>query len=56
MTFLLNKDLGVLLKEGKSDKIQLEFDADHPEYYSIPKILWNMVLLNDGTLPPLKKK
>ena len=55
-TFLLNKDLGVLLKEGKSDKIQLEFDADHPEYYSIPKILWNMVLQNGGWLPPLKKK
>ena len=56
MTFLLNKDLGVLLKEGKSDKIQLEFDADHPEYYSIPKILWNIVLQNGGWLPPLKKK
>ena len=55
-TFLLNKGLGVLLKEGKSDKIQLEFDADHPEYYSIPKILWNMVLQNGGWLPPLKKK
>ena len=53
-TFLLNKDLGVLLKEGKSDKIQLEFDADHPEYYSIPKILWNMCMQGDEWLPPLK--
>jgi len=42
--FLLNKDLGILLKEGKGDKIDLEFDADDPKKYALPKMLWGMVL------------
>ena len=54
--FLLNKDLGILLKEGKGDKIDLEFDADDPKKYALPKMLWGMVLQNQGWLPPLKKK
>ena len=28
---MLNKDLAILLKEGKGDKLNLEFDPDHPE-------------------------
>jgi len=40
--FLLNKDLGILLKEGKGDKIVLQYDVNHPEKYSLPKMLWNM--------------
>ena len=54
--FLLNKDLGILLKEGKGDKIDLEFDADDPKKYALPEMLWGMVLQNQGWLPPLKKK
>ena len=48
--FLLNKDLGILLKERKDDKIVVQYDVDHPEKYSIPKMLWNMLTKN------LKKK
>ena len=54
--FMLNKNLGILLKEGKGDKIEVEFDGDHPENYAIPKILWDMVLKNGGFLAPIKKK
>ena len=54
--FLVNKDLGILLKEGKGDKIELEFDEDHPEKYAIPEKLWEMILKNEGLFPPLKKK
>ena len=39
---MLNKDLGILLKEGKTDKIILEIDPDHPEKFDIPKMLWGM--------------
>ena len=53
--FLLNKDFGNLLKEGKGDKIDLEFDADDPKKYALPEMLWGMVLQNQGWLPPLKK-
>ena len=37
---MLNKDLGILLKEGKC--LNLEIDPEHPEKYDIPKILWDM--------------
>ena len=40
---LLNKDLGVLLKEGKGDEINLELDPDHPEKYLIPSELESML-------------
>ena len=39
---MLNKDLGILLKEGKTDKIILEIDPDHPEKFDFPKMLWGM--------------
>ena len=39
---MLNKDLGILLKEGKFDKINLDIDPKHPEKYDLPKILWGM--------------
>ncbi len=48
--FLLNKYLGILLKERKDDKIVVQYDVEHPEKYAIPKMLWNMVAIN------LKKK
>ena len=48
--------MGILLKEGKVDKIDLEFDADDPKKYALPEMLWGMVLQNQGWLPPLKKK
>ena len=43
---ILNKDLGILLKEGKGDKIKLELDPEHPENDSIPKNLFNKCITN----------
>jgi len=51
---MLNKDLGTLLKEGKVDQLNFEFDGNHPEKYSIPKFLWDMCSQNTGWLPPVK--
>ena len=54
---MLNKDLGILLKEGKGDKIILEIDPEHPEIYNIPKILWGMSILEGSWLGfKIKKK
>ena len=51
---MLNKDLAILLKEGKGDKLNLFLEPDHPEKYSFPKKLWYMCMQGDGWLPPLK--
>jgi 2,4-dienoyl-CoA reductase-like NADH-dependent reductase (Old Yellow Enzyme family) len=51
---MLNKDLAVLLKEGKGDKINLTLEPDHPEKYSIPKKLWDLCINGGDWLPPLK--
>ena len=51
---LLNKDLGVLLEEGKKDEINLELDPEHPEKYLIPSELWKACLTVPGWLPPIK--
>ena len=53
---MLNKDLGILLKEGKSAQICLEFGIDHPEKYGISKILWYMCIQEPEWAPPIKKK
>ena len=57
---LLNKDLAILLKEGKGDKINLVFEQDHPEKYAIPTILWNLCVemcqKGGDWLPPMQKK
>ena len=43
---IINRDLGILLKEGKGDQIKLELDPEHPEIYVIPKYLWDKCLNN----------
>ena len=53
---MMNKDLGILLKEGKGDKLNLELYPEHPELYSIPNELWKMCLSGIEWLPPLKGK
>ena len=53
---MLNKDLGILLKEGKGDKLNLVLEPDHPEKYSIPKLLWDMCANGGEWLPPVQKK
>ena len=44
MASMLNKDFGILLKEGKGDKLNIKFDPEHPEKYSLPSKLLNMFL------------
>ena len=53
---MLNKDLAILLKEGKGDKLNLTLESDHPEKYLIPKPLWGMCLKGGEWLPPVQKK
>ena len=53
---MLNKDLGILLKEGKGDKLNLVLEPDHPEKYSIPKLLWDWCVKGGEWLPPVQKK
>ena len=53
---MMNKDLGILLKEGQGNKINLEIDPEHPEKYAMPKHLWEMCLSDQDWLPPLKGK
>lgn len=43
---MMNKDLGILLKENKGDQINIELDPEHPEKYSMPKELMKMCYLN----------
>ena len=52
---MLNKDLGILLKEGKGDKIRLEIDPEHPEDFNLPKMLWGMSI-QEGSLIGFKIK
>ena len=53
---MMNKDLGVLLKEEKEEEINLLLDPVHPEKYSIPNLLWAMCIKGGEELPPLKRK
>jgi len=53
---MLNKDFGILLKEGKGAQLNLEIDPEHPEKYSLPSNLWKMTLEDQEWLPPLKGK
>ena len=54
---MLNKDLGILLKEGKKDKINLEIDPEHPEQLQMPKMLWGMSIQEGSWLGfKIKKK
>ena len=51
---ILNKDLAILLKEGKGDKINLALEPEHPENYSLPKKLWDFCVKGGDWLPPIK--
>ena len=53
---MLNRDLAILLKEGKGDQIKVEVDPDHPEDYSFTKVLWDMIKQGVDWLPKLKSK
>ena len=51
---MLNKDLGILLKEQREKEINLRLDPVHPELYSIPNILWALCIKGGYWLPPVK--
>ena len=55
---MMNRDLGILLKENKGDKLDLELDPEKPEKYKMATSLWNFCLSNDTLdfLPPVKGK
>ena len=53
---IMNRDFGILLKEGKGDKLDSELDPEHPEKYAIPKHLWEMCISGQDWLPPIKGK
>ena len=51
---IMNRDLGILLKEGKGEKLSLELDPECKEKYCLPNGLWNMCLQGVDWLPPIK--
>ena len=54
---MLNRDLAILLKEGKSDQFKLFLEPEHPEKYLFPKVLWGMCLKGtENWLPGVQKK
>ena len=53
---MMNRDFGLLLKENKGDKLEVELDSEHPERYAMPTPLWKMCLSNMSWLPPVKGK
>ena len=53
---MMNKDFGILLKEGKGDKLNLELDPKKRELYAFPDNLWEMCLQGQDWLPPIKGK
>lgn len=56
MASMMNRNLGILLKEGRGKELEVEVDPDHPEKYAMPTTLWNMCFQGIGWFPPLKKK
>ena len=53
---ILNKNLGVLLKEERGNEINLMLDPVHPEKYCLPNQLWSYCIKGGEWLPPLKRK
>ena len=53
---IMNRDLGILLKEGKGDQIRLEIDLDHREDYAIPQNLMKLLSTNKKWNIPVKGK
>ena len=55
---MMNRDLGILLKENKGDKLELALDPEHPEKYAYAKPLWDLCLSDHGLdfFPPVNGK
>ena len=56
MASMMNRNLGILLKEGRGKELEVEVDPEHSERYAMPPTLWNMCFQGIGWFPPLKKK
>lgn len=52
---MANKNLAILLKEGRLDQIRTEIDSNNKEYYGFPAYLWELEEKGLDFLPPLKK-
>ena len=53
---MINKNLGILLKENKGNQLGLEIDPDHPEKYAMPDNLWKLSIQGIDYYPPVKGK
>ena len=53
---MINRNFGILLKEGKGAQLGLEIDPEHPEKYVMPDNLWKMSCQGIGYFPPVKGK
>ena len=53
---MINRNLGILLKENKGDQLGIEIDPEHPEKYVMPDNLWKMSCQGIGYFPPIKGK
>ena len=55
---MMNRDLGILLKENKGDKLNVELDPEKPEKYKMATSLWNFCISDNALdfLPPVKGK
>ena len=53
---MINKNLGLLLKENKGNLLELEIDPEHREKYDMPDNLWNLSIQGIDYYPPVKGK
>ena len=53
---MINKNLGILLKENKGNLLELEIDPEHREKYDMPDNLWNLSIQGIDYYPPVKGK
>ena len=53
---MINRELGILLKENRGNEIEVEIDPEHPEIYCMPDQLWKMSIQGISYFPPIKGK
>ena len=53
---MINRDLGIKLKENKGKELELAIDPEHPEKYAMPDTLWKMSISGNSYFPPIKGK
>ena len=53
---MLNPNLGILLEQNQGDKLNVEIDPEHPEYYKMTPNLWKWCQMGFDWMPPVKGK